>query len=63
MVAQLVYRLIGMGLYSLNGRTSYRKISWSLDATRLDVTIIVSLWNLTGILAAAMSNSWVNGKA
>ena len=25
------------GLYSLSGKTSYRQISWSLEATRLDV--------------------------
>ena len=26
-----------LGLYSLNGKTSYRQISWSLEAARLDV--------------------------
>ena len=35
------------GLYSLSGKTSYCQISWSLEAARLDVMIIVSLWNLT----------------
>ena len=30
--------------YSLSGRTSYCKISWSLGATRLVVVMIVSLW-------------------
>ena len=40
------------GLYSLSGKTSYRQISWSLDATRLDVIMIISLWNLTGISTA-----------
>ena len=43
------------GLYSLNGRTSYRKIPWSLDAVRLHVMIIGSLWNLTGISATLLS--------
>ena len=33
------------GLYSLSGRTSYRWISWSLEAARLDVVMIGSLWN------------------
>ena len=30
----------------------YRKISWSLEAARLDVIMIVSFWNLTGISGA-----------
>ena len=30
----------------------YRKISWSLEAARLDVIMIVSLWNLIGISEA-----------
>ena len=34
------------GLYSLSYKTSYRQISWSLWATRFDVIIIVSIWNL-----------------
>ena len=40
------------GLYSLSGKTSYRQISWSLEAARLGVIMIVSLWNLAGISAA-----------
>ena len=32
----------------LSGKTSYRQISWSLEAARLDIIIIVSLRNLTG---------------
>ena len=37
-----------LGLYSLNGRTTYHKISWrSLEDTKLDVKMIVSFWNLT----------------
>ena len=36
-----------LGLYSLSGRTSYRNISWSLEAAKLDVIMIESLWNLT----------------
>ena len=29
------------GLYSLSGKTSYRQISWSLEAARSDVIMIV----------------------
>ena len=42
------------GLYSLSGKTSYRQISWSLEAARLDVAMVVSLWNLTGTSAASL---------
>ena len=42
------------GLYSLSGNTSYRQISWSLEATRLGVIRIVMLWNLTGVSAALL---------
>ena len=41
------------GLYSLSGKTSYRQISCCLEATRLDVEMIVSLWYWTCISAAA----------
>ena len=37
-----------------NAKTSYRQISWSLEAARLAWIMIVSLWNLTGILAALL---------
>ena len=30
-----------LGLYSLSGKTSYRQISWSLEAARLCVIMIV----------------------
>ena len=40
-----------LGLYSLSGKTSYRHISWSLEAARFDVIIIVSLWNLGSVAA------------
>ena len=43
-----------LGLYSLSRKTSYRQISWSLEAVRLDVIMIASLWNLTGISAALL---------
>ena len=46
------------GLYSLSGKTSYRQISWSLEAARLDVAMVVSLWNLTGTSAAKFQSDW-----
>ena len=46
--------LCHLGLYSLSGKTSYRQISWSLEAARLDVAMVVSLWNLTGTSAAVL---------
>ena len=42
-----MYYYISQGLYSLSGKTSYRQILKSLEATRLDVIMIVLLWNLT----------------
>ena len=51
------------GLYSLSGKTSYRKISWSLGAARLGVIMIVSLWNLTGISAALLPRCLSNFRA
>ena len=51
------------GLCSLNRRTSYRKISWSLEAARLDIIMIVSLWNLTGMSAALLSRCMLNFRA
>ena len=41
-----------LGLYSLSGKTSYRQISWSLEAARWDVIRILSLRNFTGSFAA-----------
>ena len=35
------------GLYSLSDKTSHPQISWSLEDARLDVIMIVSLWNLS----------------
>ena len=43
-----------LGLCSLSGRATYHKITSSLEAKRLEVIMIVSLWNLTGISAAAL---------
>ena len=48
------------GLCSLSGQTSYRKISWSLEAERLGVIMLVSLWNLkisrSALLSGCLSN-------
>ena len=44
-----VYRV--QGLFSLSSKTSYRQISRSLEAARLDVIMMVSLCNLTDISA------------
>ena len=52
-----------LGLYSLSGKTSYRKISWSIEAARLDVAMVVSLWNLTGTSAAALPRYLPNFRA
>ena len=41
-------------LYSLSGKTSYHKILRCLEALRLDVMMIVLLWNLTGISAVLL---------
>ena len=51
------------GLYSLSGKTSYRQISRSLEAARLGVVLIVSLWNFTGISAAVLPRGLSNFKA
>ena len=62
-LSAVVFRRIGaksmnpashLGLYSLSGRTSYRKISWSLAATRFGFRLFQSLCNLTNTLAAAL---------
>ena len=37
-----------LGLHSLSGRASYRKISWSIEVTRFGFRLFQSLWNLTG---------------
>ena len=39
------------GLYSQSGKTSYRKISWSLESTGFWFILFQSLWNLTGLSA------------
>ena len=62
-VTSLLNLVYLQGLYSLSGETSYRQISWSLEAARLTVIRIVSLWNLTGIAAALLRRWQSNFKA
>ena len=47
-------RNLYQGLYSLSGKTSYRKISWSLEAARFGFKLFQSLWNLAGTSAALL---------
>ena len=35
--------------YSLSDKTSYRQISWSLEAARFDAKIIVTFWNMAAL--------------
>ena len=42
------------GPVSISDKTSYRKISWSFEATRLVFRIVRLLWNLTGTSAALL---------
>ena len=52
--------------YTLSGRTSYRKISWSLEVAILHFIMFLSLWNLPGFSAAmlprCLANFWAIGK-
>ena len=61
--SHLMYFLIYLGLYSLSGKTSYRKISWSLDAARFGFKLFQSLWNLTGTSAALRPRCLSNFRA
>ena len=56
-------RWSNLGFYSLSGQTSYCQISWRHDPARLDVIMIVSLWNLSGILAALLPSCLANFRA
>ena len=51
------------GPVSISDKTSYRKISWSIEATRSAVYIIVSLWNLTCTSAAVLPRCLPNFRA
>ena len=54
---------VNQGLYSLSGKTSYRKISWSLEAARLWSKLFQSLWNLSGTSAALLPRCLSNFRA
>ena len=51
------------GLYSLSGRTSYGKISRSLEAARFGFKLLPSLWNSTGTSAAPLPRCLLNFRA
>ena len=50
-------------LYSLCGRTSYHKTSWSLESARFKFTLFQSLWNLTGTSTAGLPRCLSNFRA
>ena len=52
-----------LGLYSLSGKTSYRKISWSLEAARFGFKLFQSFWNLAGTSAALLPRCLSNFRA
>ena len=47
----------------LKGKTSYRKISWSLEAARFGSKLFQSLWNLAGTSAALLPRCLSNFRA
>ena len=51
------------GLYSLSGKTSYRKISWSLEAARFGFKLFQSPWNWAGTSAALLPRCMSNFRA
>ena len=64
MAARLICQFVCFhGLYSLSGMTSYRKISWSLEAARFEFKIFQSLWNLAGTSAALLLRCLSNFRA
>ena len=52
-----------LGLYSLSGKTSYRKILWSLEAARFGFKLFQSLWNLAGTSATLLPRCLSNFRA
>ena len=54
--------VIHQGL-SLSGKTSYRKISWSLEAAGFGFKLSQSLWNLAGTSAALLPRCLSNFRA
>ena len=51
------------GLYSLSGRMSCRKISWSLESARFRFRLLQSPWNLAGTSAALLPKCLSNFRA
>ena len=51
---------LNLGLYSLSGWPSYRKVSWSPEAARFGFRLFQSLWNFTGISAAVLPRCLYN---
>ena len=43
-----------LSLYPLSSKTSYRKISWNIEAVSFGFKLFQSLWNLTGTSAAVL---------
>ena len=60
---QHAYSVCKQSLHSLSGRTSYRKISWSLEAASFGFNFFQSLWNLTSTSAASLSICLSNFRA
>ena len=58
-----VFATVLQGLYSLTGKTSYHKISWSLEAARFGFKLFQSLWNLAGTSAALLPRCLSNFRA
>ena len=52
-----------LSLFSLSGNTSYRKISWSLEAARFGFKLFQSLWNLASTSAALLPRCLSNFRA
>ena len=55
--------IANQGLYSLSGKTSYCKISWSLEAVIFGFGLYQSLWNLRGTSAALLPKCLSNFRA
>ena len=62
-VLPMSFTIVSQGLYSLRGEMSYRQISCSLEAARLDVMMVASLWNLPDISSALQSRRLSNFRA
>ena len=56
-------RCRSQGLYSLSGKTSYCKVSWSLEAARFGFKLFQLLWNLAGTSAALLPRCLSNFRA